>query len=64
MTTPVKVAAFVMALVIVFLGARAVGSFVGPDIVDKPAHTPHGGAGDHGAEPGTRHDDSREDQAP
>lgn len=54
MTTPVRVVAFAMALVVAFLGARAVGSVVGPD-VDEPAPMAHEDTGDHADDAG--HDD-------
>ncbi len=65
MTTPVKVAAFVMALAIAFLGARAVGSVVGPD-VDEPAPMAHAEGDDHSDDHsdggGSGHDDRHQDE--
>ena len=61
MTTPVKVAAFVMALAIAFLGARAVGSVVDPD-VDEAATMAHDDDG-HSTDAGTGHNDGHEEEA-
>jgi hypothetical protein len=55
MSTPVKVAAFVVAMVVSFLGARAVGVAVGPLDVEPPA-TAHDGGG-HADDAGGGHAD-------
>ena len=55
MSTPVKVAAFVLALVVSFIGARAVGAAVGPLDAEPPA-TAHDGGG-HAEDAGGGHAD-------
>jgi hypothetical protein len=47
MSTPVRVAAFVMALLVAFLGARAIGSVVGPVDGSESAPMAHEETGSH-----------------
>jgi hypothetical protein len=61
MSTPVKVAAFVMALAIAFLGARAVGSIVRPD-VDASTTMAHDDGDDHSNGTEAGHGDDHDDE--
>ena len=57
MSSPVRVVAFVMALVVAFLGARALGAVVGPVEEAEPAPIAHeGDDGPHQGDSGTHGD--------